>query len=217
MQCMMVCVGLLSFLFGKLSYLATVAGGCCWCMHEGPALDGCPGQQRQLSLACPCSPCMCLRQFASKADKPPVEIYVADEWSRPEQAVVRYKMAAGFHRSSWDWIGLYRVGAWGLLGLEGVGSTAQHCGVPSELLPPTTDMGAWHGPVLCARSSPGKPWQLAAGFGPASGGSDPPVPSSSCSVGPTGSKAWHSWGAGGQGTAGWVQGSSWFPSARRGG
>ncbi|NXA23289.1 PI5PA phosphatase, partial [Ibidorhyncha struthersii] len=49
-------------------------------------------------------------QFASKADKPPVDIYVADEWSRPEQAVVRYKMAAGFHRSSWDWIGLYRVG-----------------------------------------------------------------------------------------------------------
>ncbi|NWR81559.1 PI5PA phosphatase, partial [Centropus unirufus] len=49
-------------------------------------------------------------QFASKADKPSVEIYVADEWSRPEQAVVRYKMAAGFHRSSWDWIGLYRVG-----------------------------------------------------------------------------------------------------------
>ncbi|NWW95209.1 PI5PA phosphatase, partial [Rhynochetos jubatus] len=49
-------------------------------------------------------------QFASKADKPPVEIYVADEWSRPEQAVVRYRMAAGFHRSSWDWIGLYRVG-----------------------------------------------------------------------------------------------------------
>ncbi|NXI68732.1 PI5PA phosphatase, partial [Anseranas semipalmata] len=49
-------------------------------------------------------------QFASKADKPPVEIYVADEWSRPEQAVVKYKMAAGFHRSSWDWIGLYQVG-----------------------------------------------------------------------------------------------------------
>lgn len=49
-------------------------------------------------------------QFASKADKPLVEIYVADEWIRPEQAVVKYKMAAGFHRSSWDWIGLYRVG-----------------------------------------------------------------------------------------------------------
>lgn len=29
-------------------------------------------------------------QFASKADKPPVEIYVADEWTRPEQAVVRW-------------------------------------------------------------------------------------------------------------------------------
>ncbi|XP_026653102.1 phosphatidylinositol 4,5-bisphosphate 5-phosphatase A isoform X2 [Zonotrichia albicollis] len=49
-------------------------------------------------------------QFASKVDKPLVEIYVADEWSKPEQAVVRYKMAVGFHRSSWDWIGLYRVG-----------------------------------------------------------------------------------------------------------
>ncbi|XP_062445715.1 phosphatidylinositol 4,5-bisphosphate 5-phosphatase A isoform X2 [Rhea pennata] len=49
-------------------------------------------------------------QFASKADNPPVEIYVADEWSRPEEAVVRYKMAADFHRSSWDWIGLYQVG-----------------------------------------------------------------------------------------------------------
>uniref|UniRef100_A0A8D2NH72 Phosphatidylinositol 4,5-bisphosphate 5-phosphatase A n=1 Tax=Zosterops lateralis melanops TaxID=1220523 RepID=A0A8D2NH72_ZOSLA len=49
-------------------------------------------------------------QFASKVDKPLVEIYVADEWNRPEQAVVRYKMAVGFHRSSWDWIGLYRVG-----------------------------------------------------------------------------------------------------------
>ncbi|XP_044845329.1 phosphatidylinositol 4,5-bisphosphate 5-phosphatase A isoform X2 [Mauremys mutica] len=49
-------------------------------------------------------------QFASKTDKPLVEIQVADEWSRPEQAIVQYKMAAIFHRSSWDWIGLYRVG-----------------------------------------------------------------------------------------------------------
>ncbi|NWI98363.1 PI5PA phosphatase, partial [Crypturellus undulatus] len=48
-------------------------------------------------------------QFSSKADSPAVEIYVAEEWSRPEQAVVRYRMAAGFHRSSWDWIGLYQV------------------------------------------------------------------------------------------------------------
>lgn len=49
-------------------------------------------------------------QFASKADQPLVELQVADEWTRPEQAVVRYRMAAVFHRSSWDWIGLYRVG-----------------------------------------------------------------------------------------------------------
>ncbi|NWI10545.1 PI5PA phosphatase, partial [Crypturellus soui] len=49
-------------------------------------------------------------QFSSKVDSPAVEIYVAEEWSRPEQAVVRYRMAAGFHRSTWDWIGLYQVG-----------------------------------------------------------------------------------------------------------
>lgn len=60
-------------------------------------------------------------------------------------------MAVGFHRSSWDWIGLYRVGAWGLLGLEGVGSAAQHCGVPSEL-PPTSEHG--EGMELC----PPIPW-----------------------------------------------------------
>lgn len=62
-------------------------------------------------------------QFASKADKPPVEIYVADEWNRPEQAVVKYKVAAGFHRSSWDWIGLYRVGACGWRGRGALRST----------------------------------------------------------------------------------------------
>ncbi|NXA37943.1 PI5PA phosphatase, partial [Eudromia elegans] len=49
-------------------------------------------------------------QFATRADSPPVELCVAEEWSRPEQAVVRYRAAAGFHRSSWDWIGLYQVG-----------------------------------------------------------------------------------------------------------
>ncbi|XP_025072397.1 phosphatidylinositol 4,5-bisphosphate 5-phosphatase A isoform X3 [Alligator sinensis] len=48
-------------------------------------------------------------QFPSKTDKPLVEIQVADEWSRPDQAVVRYKVASIFHRSSWDWIGLYRI------------------------------------------------------------------------------------------------------------
>ncbi|KFV18253.1 Phosphatidylinositol 4,5-bisphosphate 5-phosphatase A, partial [Tauraco erythrolophus] len=71
----------------------------CYCSHMGSSLWHALAHHVYVSW-----------QFASKADKPLVEIYVADEWSRPEQAVVRYKMAAGFHRSSWDWIGLYRVG-----------------------------------------------------------------------------------------------------------
>ncbi|KAJ7309577.1 hypothetical protein JRQ81_007628 [Phrynocephalus forsythii] len=49
-------------------------------------------------------------QFASRADVPLVEMQVADEWTKPEQAVVRYKLALAYHRSSWDWIALYRVG-----------------------------------------------------------------------------------------------------------
>ncbi|XP_028914187.1 phosphatidylinositol 4,5-bisphosphate 5-phosphatase A isoform X1 [Ornithorhynchus anatinus] len=49
-------------------------------------------------------------QFAYRDDVPLVRIQVADEWLRPEQAVVRYRMENVFLRSSWDWIGLYRVG-----------------------------------------------------------------------------------------------------------
>ncbi|XP_036592902.1 phosphatidylinositol 4,5-bisphosphate 5-phosphatase A [Trichosurus vulpecula] len=49
-------------------------------------------------------------QFAYRDDVPLVRIDVADEWLRPEQAVVRYRMETVFSRSSWDWIGLYRVG-----------------------------------------------------------------------------------------------------------
>ncbi|XP_063171882.1 phosphatidylinositol 4,5-bisphosphate 5-phosphatase A [Candoia aspera] len=49
-------------------------------------------------------------QFGSRADVPLVEIQVADEWTKPEQAVVRYRTSSAFHRSSWDWIALYRVG-----------------------------------------------------------------------------------------------------------
>lgn len=63
-------------------------------------------------------PCASPWQFASKTDKPLVEIQVADEWSRPEQAIVRYKMATVFHRSSWDWIGLYRVRGCAVAGAE---------------------------------------------------------------------------------------------------
>ncbi|KAK9391693.1 phosphatidylinositol 4-5-bisphosphate 5-phosphatase A [Crotalus adamanteus] len=49
-------------------------------------------------------------QFGSRADMPLVEMQVADEWTKPEQAVVRYRTSLAFHRSSWDWIALYRVG-----------------------------------------------------------------------------------------------------------
>ncbi|XP_061458637.1 phosphatidylinositol 4,5-bisphosphate 5-phosphatase A isoform X2 [Rhineura floridana] len=49
-------------------------------------------------------------QFASRADVHLVELQVADEWTKPEQAVARYKISSGYHRSSWDWIALYRVG-----------------------------------------------------------------------------------------------------------
>ncbi|XP_037366815.1 phosphatidylinositol 4,5-bisphosphate 5-phosphatase A [Talpa occidentalis] len=49
-------------------------------------------------------------RFAFRDDVPLVRLEVADEWVRPEQAVVRYRMETVFARSSWDWIGLYRVG-----------------------------------------------------------------------------------------------------------
>ncbi|XP_053135864.1 phosphatidylinositol 4,5-bisphosphate 5-phosphatase A isoform X2 [Hemicordylus capensis] len=48
--------------------------------------------------------------FSSRADVPLVELQVADEWTKIEQAVVRYKISVSYHRSSWDWIALYRVG-----------------------------------------------------------------------------------------------------------
>lgn len=49
-------------------------------------------------------------RFAFRDDVPLVRLEVADEWVRPEQAVVRYRIETVFARSSWDWIGLYRVG-----------------------------------------------------------------------------------------------------------
>ena len=48
-------------------------------------------------------------QFAFRDDVPLVRLEVADEWVLPEQAVVRYRIETVFARSSWDWIGLYRV------------------------------------------------------------------------------------------------------------
>ncbi|XP_054449911.1 phosphatidylinositol 4,5-bisphosphate 5-phosphatase A isoform X6 [Pteronotus mesoamericanus] len=66
--------------------------------------------------------------FAFRDDRPLVRLEVADEWVRPEQAVVRYRMEIVFARSSWDWISLYwvrRAGwsvTWGRKDLEPRGS-----------------------------------------------------------------------------------------------
>ncbi|XP_016046402.2 phosphatidylinositol 4,5-bisphosphate 5-phosphatase A isoform X2 [Erinaceus europaeus] len=49
-------------------------------------------------------------RFAYRDDVPLIRLEVADEWTRPEQAVARYRVETAFARSSWDWIGLYRVG-----------------------------------------------------------------------------------------------------------
>lgn len=71
----------------------------------------------------------CPGQFAFRDDVPLVRLEVADEWVRPEQAVVRYRMETVFARSSWDWIGLYRVRKAGVisdLGKQGPGGTARY-------------------------------------------------------------------------------------------
>lgn len=73
----------------------------------------------------------CPGQFAFRDDVPLVRLEVADEWVRPEQAVVRYRMETVFARSSWDWIGLYRVRRAGVisdLGKQGPGGTARYPG-----------------------------------------------------------------------------------------
>ncbi|XP_054852504.1 phosphatidylinositol 4,5-bisphosphate 5-phosphatase A [Eublepharis macularius] len=49
-------------------------------------------------------------QFASRADVPLVELQVSDEWTKPDQAIIWYKVSSAYHRSSWDWVALYRVG-----------------------------------------------------------------------------------------------------------
>nr|XP_033812981.1 phosphatidylinositol 4,5-bisphosphate 5-phosphatase A isoform X2 [Geotrypetes seraphini] len=49
-------------------------------------------------------------KFSYKADVPLVQIFVADEWSKASDAVVRFNVAPTFPKSSWDWIGLYKVG-----------------------------------------------------------------------------------------------------------
>ncbi|XP_028680121.2 LOW QUALITY PROTEIN: inositol polyphosphate 5-phosphatase K [Erpetoichthys calabaricus] len=49
-------------------------------------------------------------KFPYKIDVPFVQLAVEDEWNAVSDAIVRYKMAQTFPRSSWDWIGLYKVG-----------------------------------------------------------------------------------------------------------
>ncbi|KAF7687574.1 phosphatidylinositol 4,5-bisphosphate 5-phosphatase A [Silurus meridionalis] len=49
-------------------------------------------------------------QFPYKVDIPLVTLIVEDEWREVTDAVVRFKVAPNYSRSSWDWIGLYKVG-----------------------------------------------------------------------------------------------------------
>ncbi|XP_020345637.1 inositol polyphosphate 5-phosphatase K isoform X2 [Oncorhynchus kisutch] len=49
-------------------------------------------------------------QFPYKVDMPLVMIMVEDEWNSIADATCTFKAAPNFARSSWDWIGLYKVG-----------------------------------------------------------------------------------------------------------
>lgn len=42
-------------------------------------------------------------------DVPLVTIMVEDEWNSIADAVAKFKVMPNFARSSWDWIGLYKV------------------------------------------------------------------------------------------------------------
>lgn len=49
-------------------------------------------------------------QFPYKVDIPLVTIIVEDEWNSVADATVIFKLAPNYSRSSWDWIGLFKVG-----------------------------------------------------------------------------------------------------------
>ncbi|XP_061674564.1 inositol polyphosphate 5-phosphatase K [Syngnathoides biaculeatus] len=49
-------------------------------------------------------------QFPYKVDVPLVTVLVEDEWNSIADAVAKFKLAPNYSRSSWDWIGLYKVG-----------------------------------------------------------------------------------------------------------
>ncbi len=40
---------------------------------------------------------------------PLVTLFVEDEWREMSDAVAKFKVTPNFARSSWDWIGLYKV------------------------------------------------------------------------------------------------------------
>ncbi|KAK0150966.1 Phosphatidylinositol 4,5-bisphosphate 5-phosphatase A [Merluccius polli] len=49
-------------------------------------------------------------QFPYKVDMPLVSLLVEDEWNSVADAIARFTVAPSYARSSWDWIGLYKVG-----------------------------------------------------------------------------------------------------------
>lgn len=49
-------------------------------------------------------------QFPYKVDVPLVTLFVEDEWNSIADATAKFKVAPNYSRSSWDWIGLYKVG-----------------------------------------------------------------------------------------------------------
>lgn len=49
-------------------------------------------------------------QFPYRVDVPLVTLIVEDEWNCVADATTKFRLAPNYSRSSWDWIGLYKVG-----------------------------------------------------------------------------------------------------------
>uniref|UniRef100_A0AAY4BAB2 Phosphatidylinositol 4,5-bisphosphate 5-phosphatase A n=1 Tax=Denticeps clupeoides TaxID=299321 RepID=A0AAY4BAB2_9TELE len=49
-------------------------------------------------------------QFPFKIDSPLVTLEVEKEWTKASDASVQFNVTSSYQRSSWDWVGLYRVG-----------------------------------------------------------------------------------------------------------
>ncbi|XP_062870417.1 inositol polyphosphate 5-phosphatase K [Trichomycterus rosablanca] len=48
--------------------------------------------------------------FPFKVDLPLVKLEVEKEWTKVSDATARFTAASGYQRSSWDWVGLYKMG-----------------------------------------------------------------------------------------------------------